>query len=45
MHVYEEKIKIFRRDIMPPVHINSGQPARGTKFIIIQYKNKANRNI
>jgi hypothetical protein len=35
MHAYEEKVKIFRRDVMPVMHMGGGEPARGTKFVII----------
>jgi hypothetical protein len=35
MHAYEEEIKIFWRDVMPLVHMNNGQPARGTEFVTI----------
>jgi hypothetical protein len=45
VHAYEEKIKTFRRDVMPPVHMNDGQLARGTEFVTIQYKNGANGDI
>jgi hypothetical protein len=45
VHAYEEEIKTFRRNVMPPVHMGDGQPVRGTKFVTIQYKNGANGNI
>jgi hypothetical protein len=45
MHAYGKKIKIFRRNVMPVMHMGGGEPARGTEFVIIQYKNGANGNI
>jgi hypothetical protein len=35
MHAYGENMKIFRRNVMPPVHISDKQPARGTEFVTI----------
>jgi hypothetical protein len=35
VHAYKEKIKIFRRDVIPLVHMDNGQLARGTEFITI----------